>query len=186
MLAKLHGNRKAQLFLGLAAGFGFGFLLEKGGVARYDVIVGQLLLYDFTVVKIMLSAVVTGMLGVHLLRSLGLARLHPKPGSWGSTAVGGLIFGLGFATLGYCPGTISAAVGQGWLDALVGGLAGIIIGSGIYASLYPRLRAGILSKGEFKVRTFPELLKVDPWFVVIPVAALITAFLFWLEKAGVT
>lgn len=184
MLTKLHSSKRTQLFLGLAAGFGFGFLLEKGGVARYDVIIGQLLLYDFTVLKIMLSAAATGMLGVYLLRGLGQAQLHPKPGSWGATAVGGLIFGLGFATLGYCPGTISAAVGQGWLDALVGGLAGIILGAGIFASMYPRLKPGILSKGEFKHRTFPELLKVNPWIVVIPAAAAITAFLYWLESRG--
>ncbi len=184
MLTKLHTNKGSQLVLGLAAGFAFGFLLEKGGVARYDVIVGQLLLYDFTVVKIMLSAVVTGMLGVHLLRSLGLARLHPKPGSWGSTAVGGLIFGLGFATLGYCPGTIAAAVGQGWLDALAGGLAGILIGAGIFAAMYPRLRTAVLAKGEFKVKTFPELLKVDPWVIVVPAAGLLIAFLYWMESRG--
>jgi len=53
------------------------------------VIIGQLLLTDFTVVKVMLTAVVTGMIGVHFLRSLGLAELHPKPGSMGSTALGG-------------------------------------------------------------------------------------------------
>jgi len=184
MLTKLHGSKRTQLGLGLAAGFGFGFLLEKGGVARYDVIIGQLLLTDFTVLKIMLSAAVTGMLGVYLLRSLGLARLHPKPGSWGMTAVGGLIFGLGFATLGYCPGTISAAVGQGWLDALVGGLGGILLGAGLFASMYPRLRAGILAKGRFKSLTFPELFKVNPWVVVLPAAALIAAFLYWLESRG--
>ena len=115
MLTKLHGHKRTQLLLGLLAGFAFGFLLEKGGVTRYDVILGQLLLRDFTVLKIMLSAAATGMLGVHLLRSLGLARLHPKPGSWGSTAVGGLIFGLGFATLGYCPGTIAGPSDRaGW------------------------------------------------------------------------
>lgn len=184
MLTKLHGRKRLQLLLGLLAGFAFGFLLEKGGVTRYDVIIGQLLLRDFTVLKIMLSAAVAGMLGVHLLRGLGLARLHPKPGSWGSTALGGLIFGLGFATLGYCPGTIAGAVGQGWLDALAGGLTGIIFGAGIFASLYPRLRAAVLTRGTFKSRTFPELFKVDPWVVVIPAAALITAFLYWLESRG--
>jgi hypothetical protein len=184
MLTKLHGNKRAQLVLGLAAGFAFGFLLEKGGVTRYDVIVGQLLLTDFTVLKIMLSAAATGMIGVYLLRGLRLAQLHPKPGSWGSTAVGGLIFGLGFATLGYCPGTIAGAVGQGWLDALVGGLTGIILGAGIFAAMYPRLRAGVLSRGEFKNRTYPELLKVNAWAVVVPAVAVITAFLYWLESRG--
>lgn len=184
MLTKIHGKKGLQLFLGLAAGFCFGFLLEKGGVTRYDVIVGQLLLRDFTVVKIMLSACVTGMIGVHLLRSLGMARLHPKPGSLGSSVVGGLIFGLGFATLGYCPGTIAGAVGQGWLDALVGGLAGIIIGAGLFAGVYPRIRKNILAKGDFGDKTIPQVLKVNPWAVVVPAAVLITVFLYWMEKKG--
>jgi len=35
----------------------FGFLIDKGGVTRYDVIMGQLLLKDFTVLKIMMTAV---------------------------------------------------------------------------------------------------------------------------------
>lgn len=184
MLKNLHEKKGLQLFLGLAAGFCFGFLLEKGGVTRYDVIVGQLLLRDFTVIKIMLSAVVTGMLGIHFLRSLKIVRLHPKPGSIGSSVIGGLIFGLGFAILGYCPGTIAGAVGQGWLDALVGGLAGIIIGAGLFASVYPRLQTTILAKGYFGEKTIPQVFKVNPWVVVIPAAVLITVFLYWLEKSG--
>lgn len=184
MLTKLHAKKGTQLLLGLAAGFFFGFLLEKGGVTRYDVIVGQLLLEDFTVIKVMLSAVATGMLGVHLLRSLGLARLHPKPGSWGRSAVGGLIFGLGFATLGYCPGTIAGAIGQGWLDALTGGLAGILVGAGIFAAGYPRIRAAVLLKGDFGERTIPQILKVDPWVVVVPAVALIAAALHLMERNG--
>ncbi|MBN2586104.1 MAG: hypothetical protein JXR55_02320, partial [Candidatus Fermentibacteraceae bacterium] len=62
MLTALHGRRKLQLFLGLLAGIIFGFLLQKGGVTKYEVIIGQLLLVDFTVVRVMLSAVVVGML----------------------------------------------------------------------------------------------------------------------------
>ena len=117
MFSALHSNKSLQLVIGLGIGFLFGFLLQKGNVTEYDVIVGQLLFRDFTVVKIMVTAMVTGMIGVHALRSLGLVQLHPKPGSLGMTLVGGLIFGVGFAVLGYCPGTIAAAVGQGKMDA---------------------------------------------------------------------
>lgn len=41
-----------------AVGFGivFGFLLQKGGVGKNHILVGQLLLQDFTVIKVMLSA----------------------------------------------------------------------------------------------------------------------------------
>jgi len=100
MFAHLHAQKGLQLILGLLMGVIFGFLLQKGGVTNYDVIIGQLLLTDFTVIKIMLTAVITGMLGVHALRSLGLAQLHPKPGSLGASVVGGLIFGAGFGMLG--------------------------------------------------------------------------------------
>ncbi|MFC1719487.1 YeeE/YedE thiosulfate transporter family protein [Candidatus Poribacteria bacterium] len=184
MLKVLHSNKGIQLIFGLVIGVLFGFLLQKGGVTKYSIIIGQLLLEDFTVVKIMLSAVITGTLGIHFLRSLGLAQLHPKPGSLGSSVVGGLIFGVGFATLGYCPGTISGAVGQGSLDALLGGVMGILLGAGIFAASYPKAQGVILNKGDFGELTLPKLLKVNAWIVVIPVAILLAVLLFWLEKAG--
>ena len=175
---------RSSLLWGFLFGIIFGFLLQKGGVTKYDIILGQLLLEDFTVIKIMLSAVVTGMLGIHLMKSLGWIQLNPKSGSWGKNAVGGLIFGLGFAVLGYCPGTIAGAVGNGYLDALIGGLIGIILGSGLFASLYPRLKAGILSKGDFGNLTLPRLLKVNDWVVIIPLSGLIILLLYLMERAG--
>jgi len=184
MFSPLHRNERAQLVIGLLIGFGFGFLLHKGGVTEYNVIVGQLLLEDFTVVKIMLTAVLVGMIGVHLLRQFGLAELHPKPGSFGTSVIGGLIFGVGFALLGYCPGTVAGAVGSGALDALFGGVVGILIGSGLFAALYPRLENGILKKGDFGAPTLPEWFKVNAWVVVVPVALLIVGLLWWIEEAG--
>ncbi len=184
MLKNIHSNKKLQLALGLLLGICFGFLLQKGGVTTYDVIIGQLLLNDFTVVKIMLSAVLAGMIGVHLLRSMGLAQLHPKPGSFGSTVIGGLIFGVGFGILGYCPGTAAGAIGQGSLDALFGGVAGILIGAGLFAAIYPRIQAPILSKGNFGEMTLPDLLKVRRWVVVVIVAFVIAGLLGFIEKSG--
>ncbi len=184
MLTRLHENKTAQLALGLAAGIVFGFLLHKGGVTKYDVIIAQLLLDDFTVVKVMLSAVVTGMIGVHLLRDLGLAQLHPKPGSVGTSVIGGLIFGVGFGLLGYCPGTVAGAIGNGYLDALLGGAVGMLIGSGLFAAVYPRLEAGILRKGDFGTLTLPELLKVNAWVLVAPVAIALVLLLWIIERAG--
>lgn len=175
---------RSPLAWGLAFGIVFGFLLHKGGATKYDVIIGQLLLTDFTVVKIMLSAVLTGMIGIHAMKTLGWVELYPKSGSVGKSVVGGLIFGIGFAVLGYCPGTIAGAIGNGYLDALVGGLAGILIGAGLFAALYPRLSQGILSKGDFGDVTLPRLLKVNEWIVVIPVAVLILVLLYRLERAG--
>jgi len=175
---------KSSLLWGLAFGIVFGFLLHKGGATKYDVIIGQLLLNDFTVVKIMLSAVLTGMIGIYAVKTLGLVELYPKHGSFGKNIIGGLIFGVGFAVLGYCPGTMAGAIGNGYLDALTGGLAGILIGAGLFAALYPRLSQGILKKGDFGDLTLPRLFKVNDWIVVVPVAVLIYLLLYWLERAG--
>ncbi len=184
MTLKLKSTRSLQLALGFATGMIFGFLLQKGGIANYDVIIGQLLLSDFTVLKVMMSAVITGMIGVHALKKAGMVQLHPKPGSLGITVIGGLLFGVGFAVLGYCPGTAVAAAAQGGLDALAGGVVGIGIGAGIFAALYPRLEKSILAQGNFSKLTLPESLKLNEWVIIIPVCIIITALLIWLEASG--
>jgi len=183
----MQANTKADkipLVWGLLFGIVFGFLLHKGGATKYDVILGQLLLTDFTVLKIMLSAVITGMLGIYAMKARGWIKLSIKSGSLGRNIIGGLIFGVGFAVLGYCPGTIAGAVGNGYLDALVGGLAGIVIGSGLFAASYPKLKSGILVKGDFGDLTLPQLFKVNDWVVVVPVAVVLVLLLVALEMAG--
>lgn len=175
---------KRSLFFGLGFGIVFGFLLHKGGATKYDVIIGQLLLTDFTVVKIMLSAIVTGMIGIYFMKSLGWIKLSIKSGSAGKNVIGALIFGVGFAVLGYCPGTIAGATGNGYMDAITGGVAGIVLGTWIFAVMYPRLKNGILKKGDFGEITIPQMLKVNDWMVVIPAVALIMLMLLWMEKSG--
>jgi len=176
-------NRNAQLLLGLVFGIVFGVFLQKAGVTRYEVIIGQLLLTDFTVLKVMMSAAVVGMFGVHAMHGKGMVNLHIRGGSFGATVVGGLIFGAGFALLGYCPGTVAGAAGQGAMDALVGGFTGLLLGSWLFAVLYPRLKP-FLSRGEFARKTLQEVLHLRTWPAAILVSALIVALLLALEWLG--
>lgn len=176
-------NERLQVVLGLITGIVFGFLLQKGGVTDYAVIIGQLLLTDFTVVKVMLSAIFIGMIGIYVMKPAGLVRLHCRMGSVGSTIIGGLIFGAGFALLGYCPGTAAGAVGTGALDAVFG-MIGIALGAGIFARLYPRLDRSVLNRGAFPAETIPELLGVKPWIVVIAVAIMIPVIFYLLAVLG--
>ena len=67
---------------------------------------------------------------------------------------------------------------------IAGGLVGIVIGSGLFTALYPKLKSGILAQGDFGELTFPKLFKVNDWLVVIPAAAVIVLLLVWLERAG--
>jgi uncharacterized protein len=124
------------------------------------------------------------MLGVHLLQSMGAVQLHPKPGSLAMSLGGGVIFGVGFGLLGYCPGTSVAAIGQGSLDALIGGVGGILIGTALFAALFPKLERSVLGKGTFGELTFPQLLHVNAWVLVIPLAAIFTTVLWLIERAG--
>lgn len=184
MFDKAHHYKPLQLGLGLFFGFCFGFLLQKGRVCEYEVIMRQLLLDDFTVLKVMLTAAVTGMIGVYAMRSADWIVLHKKTGSLGKSIPGPLIFGVGFATLGYCPGTSVGAVGHGALDALIGG-GGILIGAGLYAAVYPKLKGRVLSVGDLGDKTLIDILPVrNPWLVILPAAAVIICAMMLIEWAG--
>jgi len=66
--------------------------------------------------KVMLSAVVTGMIGVPSFQKvLDGWRWHPKTGSIGSSVIGGLIFGVGLLFLVIVREPSPGAVGQGSL-----------------------------------------------------------------------
>lgn len=151
-----------KLILGLVTGIVFGFLLQKGQVAKFEVIVGQLLLKDWTVVKIMATAVAVGSVGVYALVSMGMATLHVKPALVGGLVAGGLLFGLGMAVFGYCPGTGVAASGAGHRDAMVG-VAGMLVGAVVYVLGYPRLKPIIESIADWGKVTLPEATSSSPW-----------------------
>jgi len=184
MITEIRQKKRLQLLIGFIIGLFFGLFLYIGGVTEYDVIIGQLLLTDFTVLKVIMTAIIVGMPGIYLMKGKGLASLHVRKGSVGSTVIGGLIFGIGFAILGYCPGTVAGAAGHGSMDALLGGIVGILIGTGLFASLYPKLNEKILNKGEFVYMTIPEKLGINPWFVIIPVIFFIFIILAGLEYTG--
>jgi uncharacterized protein len=161
---------------GILFGLIFGFLLQKGGVANYNVLVGQLLLEDFTVVKVMMSAVVVGMLGVFVMhRYLGV-ELHLKPTRLGAQSIGGLLFGAGFALGAYCPGTGAAAIGQGSWDALLV-VVGLVGGSYLYALSSDRLSRTVESWGDLGEKTLWGVLKMPPLPTALGAAALITGIL---------
>ncbi len=176
-------KKNNRLIQGLLIGIIFGFLLQRAGVTRYDVIIGQLLLEDFTVLKVIMTAIVVGMIGIYYLKGRGKIKLAPKRSSLLQVIPGGLIFGVGFAILGYCPGTIAGAIGQGSIDALIPGLIGIILGAGLFAISYDKLKP-FLEKGRLKKATLPEILGLNHWKVVIPICIFLVSILVILESLG--
>lgn len=170
------------LLLGAITGLVFGFLLQKGGVTRYNVIVNQFRFRDFTVLKTMLTAIVVGAIGIYAMLQLGMIKgLSVKGAELAMNAGGGLIFGVGMVLLGYCPGTALAAVGQGSRDAIVG-IAGALVGAGVYAEAYPLLARTVEPIGKFGKITFADVTHVSPWWFIVALAAVAVALFAWLER----
>ena len=162
------------LLYGLITGILFGFFLQKGRVLRYDKQIGALLFKDMTIVKFMLSHIAVAMVGVYFLYDMGIAKLSLKPMILGGVVLGGLIFGLGWGLLGYCPGTSDA----------IWGIAGMLVGAGIYAEAYPYLQKTVLTWGNYGKITIPQVLGVNHWLVIVPFIVLTVMLFRWFEKKG--
>ncbi len=177
------GASPGKLAAGLVFGVIFGFLLQKGGVAKFDILIGVLLLENFVVVKVMLTAIIVGMIGSYGLRRMGVIELQINETKYGANVIGGLIFGVGFGLLAYCPGTNAAAVGQGNLDALVG-VVGLLFGSYIYA-LNSKFGSGTVSRwGKRGKLTLPEVFGISPGLFIAIAAPVLIGMLILLEIAG--
>lgn len=170
-----------QLALGFIFGIVFGFLLQKGGVARYEVLMGQFFFTDFTVIKVMLTAIVVGMVGIFSMRALGLVKLHVKPTRYASNITGGLLFGVGLGLLGYCPGTSAAALGQGYYDALPG-IVGLMVGSYFYAETSDYLSVTIRRIGSRGRIMLPDLIGMRVTVFLVVFVPLLVASLFILQR----
>ena len=170
-----------KLALGLCTGIVFGFLLQKGRVAKYEVIVGQFLGRDFTVVKIMGTAVVVGSIGIYALLPTETISLHIKPLLWAGILIGGALFGIGMAVLGYCPGTGVAACGEGRKDAFIG-LLGMFVGAGIFVAFYPTMSKLMSALGDAGKVTLPQVTDTSPWIWIVTLTVIAIAAVIFTRK----
>jgi hypothetical protein len=165
---------------GLIMGMVFGLLLEKSRVFEPGVILGQLRLSNFLMLKIFLAGVASSLVVLAALNGIWGVKLVPKATLWGADVVGGLILGAGIALAGACPGTVLAQIGAGYRDAwatLAGGLLGAL--AFIYAE--PALKPILLSGGPGKL-TVHGLLGLPFWPLALGFAAALIAGLVLLER----
>ena len=176
----------SPLLLAVAIGIAFGWTLERAGLGSARKLSAQFDLTDLTVFKVMFSAIVTAMLGVFFLGALGLLDLSGVylPGTWiVPQLAGGLLFGIGFAVAGLCPGTscVSAATGRGdGLATMAGMFSGVLVTGLTFAAIEPLYVS--TARGSL---TLPQLLEV-PYGVVVCAVVVIALAGFrgaeWLER----
>jgi len=170
-----------EQYLGLLTGVLFGFLLQKGRVLRFDKQVGAMLLQDMTILKFMLSAILVGMIGIHLLSDLGILKLSHKPMNIGAVVLGGILFGAGWAVMGFCPGTSVGALGEGRWHAIFA-IAGMLGGAVLYAELYPYLTTTVLAWKDYGKIGLPAALGVSHWLIIPVACALYIGLFAWFER----
>lgn len=167
------------ILIGLATGFVFGFVLEKSRVFEPGIIVGQMQLRSFIMLKVFLAAVITGLLVLAVMHGVFGVKLSLKPLIWKADIIGGLILGAGIALAGACPGTSLAQVGAGYRDAwfvVLGGIAGAVT----YGYFDAGITAFFAEKGANL--TFASLTGYPFWMVAVGFAAVLAVFLVVLEK----
>ncbi len=167
--------------LALTVGFVFGFLLNRARVTDSNVVEGQFCFRDFTMMKMLLPAIVVGGLGVLALVHFGQAIYYIKDANVLAVVLGGAMFGLAVAILGYCPGTALAATATGSLHALAA-VFGMIAGAMLYALSFAWMKAHILNVWALGKVRLPQLTGVPDFAWLLGLAVLSLAFFVWLDR----
>ena len=169
----------------LVLGLLFGWSLHKAGLTHYARIVNVYRFRDMTVVRFMLTALVVGAFAIQAGIDLGFAASAPIPAtSMLANVVGGVVFGVGMATAGYCPGTIVAEAGEGRLDAWVAGLSGLLVGAIVFGLLQPVIMPTLTRTGALGRVTFASLAGATPWLVLLVFGQVVVLVLLLIARVG--
>ncbi len=169
--------------LGLFTGVLFGAALVAAGLTNPRGIIAMLRFRDLHLLKVLVTAIAIGVVGLAAFAALGIGHFDVKATHVVANALGGLLFGVGFALTGYCPGTALAGSAEGRPDApfvVVGGLAGTAVFTAMYDGLVTRLLEP-LSYGKL---TLPGMLDVAPLVVALPLGVVAAIFVArWLRTS---
>ena len=165
----------------LILGFIFGAVLQFANLNKYNVISGLALRENFAVAKAIAIAIGIGAILLNIEIAFGFASYHVKPFAVGGLILGGLIFGIGMAILGYCPGTLAISLGQGSLDALIGIIGGLI-GGLVYTLILPFIN--LILEPDLGHISLNSLIGTNALFFIILfiVGVLFILASFWLQK----
>ena len=170
-----------KLLLGLAIGTAIGAVMQLGGASSYRKILGSLLLKDMTIIKLILMTIAVTTVGIYALDLVNMANMDIKPTYVLGIVIAGLIFGVGFAVSGYCPGTCVLASAEGKTDAMFTLLGGLV-GAALYAVVYP-LMAPLINVSNFGKITLASVFNVsNGLWIAIPFSAILLLLIFRVLK----
>jgi len=154
---------KGRFLTGLQAviiGLLFGAVLQRAGASDFNKLTGMLRFSDLSLLKIILTAIGTASIGIYALSRKGVEHFTIQPLQVLMMGVGGLVFGVGFALNGYCPGTGIIASMEGKKDAIIA-MAGGLAGSLTYAFMKPSIDKS-LARPNYGKLTVDKVIRKDP------------------------
>lgn len=129
----------------LVIGILFGIVMFKSEAASWFRIYEMFQFQSFHMYGIMGSALTLGVIGTFLIKKYRLKDVDgapitftPKDKSFSRYMYGGILFGLGWALAGSCPGPIYTLIGAGYLPILVV-LLGALLGTYLYGYFRDKL-----------------------------------------------
>jgi uncharacterized membrane protein YedE/YeeE len=164
----------------ILTGIVFGFSFEKSKVLDPEVIIGQFQFKDWTMLKVFLSAIATGLVLYSILFSLGFERIAWKITILQKDVLGGLLLGVGIVLAGACPGTVFAQIGAGYKDAYFT-LFGAVVGAYLYQSLSPLL-SQFFTPCPNEILCLENLINLPFTVVAFSLALLIIGILYVIEN----
>lgn len=170
------------LAVALVIGFFFGFFLERAGFSSARKLTDQFYFRDFSVLKVMFTAIIVAMLGIAYLALIGwldMSQVFIPPTFLWPQIVGGLLLGAGFIIGGYCPGTAVAASAVGKLDALFF-IGGILIGIFVFGAGVPSFQE-FNNSGSLGSLTLPLVFNTNAGIVVLAIV-IIALGAFWAAE----
>ncbi len=172
-----------EIIKALVVGFFFGWALNKAGLTHYAKIVNVYRFRDMTVMRFMLAALVVGGVFIQAGIDLGFTKGAPiPPTALVANLVGGVVFGVGMATAGYCPGTIAAEAGEGRVDAWSAGIGGLLVGAIAFGLAQPSIMPALSRVGAIGRVTIPSFLGASPWLVLLVFAQMVAILFVLLRK----
>ncbi len=127
-----------EIVIAIAMGMLFGFALYNAGASSPTKIISMLRLQDLSLMKIIIFGIGFASIMMSIFALIGwfnIGHLSIKATNLG-VVLGGMLFGIGFGTIGTCPGTCVAAGGSNGgkkaASSIIGGLTGALIFSLTY------------------------------------------------------
>jgi uncharacterized membrane protein YedE/YeeE len=160
------------LLYGLLVGICMGVLIQRVGASSPTMILRALRLENLTIIKFMATTIAVGTVGVYVLGSFMPMHFDIKPTYVVGVLVGGLIFGVGFALGGYCPGTCVVGIGERRKDAFMALLGGIT-GAVLFTLAYSRIESTLIKPMSYGKITLADLVHAPAVLVSIGLAAVL-------------